>query len=392
MSEKGLLGSLRRLVAKAGAPKAKYQTYTSSPTTSSYYQGMNQDYRWFRQDELIRRCVTTNAYFSTMSGFKTRLESLNHDEHIYVKERIDAINKAVNMDLVLFKAQIKRSIYGRAAFEVIIGNDGLPERLLSLQSDRIKPELDENWQLTGFTYKGRKGFYAPDEVLYFTNLQLEADYLGLSDIEPLRQVCLARHEVLRENFSEIARSLWAPFVILKADTRGLTQEEAERTVTELAEVARAGKSLAVNESVEASVVNLTPDIQGLNRLLDKFEESIIACFGVPRFLLGRPVENRATAFAELEAYVSGIVNSVQRYLKREVEFQWYDRWTSQILGSRDPVRVRHVWNPVKSMDIYQVADSVSKLWGAHGMGPLGGRLDKVWEMMGWDMGEVEQDA
>ncbi|MCW4050408.1 MAG: hypothetical protein NWE89_11810 [Candidatus Bathyarchaeota archaeon] len=376
---------LRRLLGGVQVPKAKY---VRGATRSTIYEGMNPDYRWFRQDELVRRCVVTNAYYSTMHGFETMVDAEDKGKQGFVKKRVDAVNKAVNLDLALFTAQVKRSIYGSAGFEVVTDGEGLPLRLLSLDSARLKPDLDEDWRLTGYTYRGRKGFYAPEEVLYFTNLGLEADHLGLSDLEPLRSVCMARHEVLRENFPEIARTLWAPYVILKADTSGLPLDEAEKTVEQLAEVARAGKSIAINESVEAQMVHLTPDIKGLNELLGKLEEAIIGALGTPRFLLGRPIVNRATAYAELEAYVEGVVSSVQRYLGREVERQWYDRITGVVTGGSE-VRVKHIWNPVRATDVNMLADTVAKLWGSHGMGPLGGHLGKAWELMGWDREELE---
>jgi hypothetical protein len=238
---------------------------------------MNQDYRWFRQDELLRKCVITNVFFSSMtSGFETFLEPRNQDgdpeEYRVVKERIDEINKQVNMDLTLFCAQIKRGIYGKSGFEIILDGDGYPSKLLSLQSPRLKPNLDQNWELTGYRYEGRDGFYNPEEVLYFQNLGLEADYEGLSEVEPIRGVCSARHELLRENFPEIVRSLWAPYVILQANTAGLSQEEAENVIDNLARVARAGKSLAINESVTPTVVHLTPDITGLCNLLENWNK------------------------------------------------------------------------------------------------------------------------
>lgn len=108
-------------------------------------------------------------------------------------------------------------------------------------------------------------------------------------MEPVRTVLEARYSILREDLPEIAHTLWAPYVILKADTSGLPEDEAEATITKLAEVARAGKNIAINESIEATTVNLTPDMEGLNGLLDKLEEAIIADFGTPRFLLGRPM-------------------------------------------------------------------------------------------------------
>ena len=388
---KGIVPRIREiLLGSAKTPKAT-RGYDSTLTSSNYYEGMDEDYRWFRQDELVRRCLVTNAYFSTLTaGFDTVLEG--PPEYGYVKKAIDDVNKRVNLDNILFKTQLKRSIHGKTGFEVITGGDGLPSRLLPLQSSQLKPELDDSWQLTGYRYQGRSGFYGPDEILYFVNLSMEADYLGLSDVEPVRSVCRARHDLLREDFSEIVRSLWAPYTILQANTTGLGQEEADRVVKALASVARVGKSIAVNESVEAKVVNMTPDIRGLSQLLDRFDDSIIGCFGTPRFLLGRPVENRATAYAEFEAYVAGILANIQRYFKRELEAQWYDRLTRIVLelpeGAEMPLKVKHQWRPIRVTDIYEMAKVATSLWG-NGDGPLSGRLAKIWELMGWDPSEVE---
>ena len=365
--------SLLRILRGARIPKAKH-TYPAT-TQNPYYAGLNQDYRWFRQDELVRRCVQANAYFATQCGFKTRSDDAD------LKETLDDVNKRVNMDKILYTAQIKRSIYGSAGYEIITDRNNIPTRLLELNSTGLTPELDENWTLTGYTYKGQLGFYQPDEVLYFTNLSLEADMVGLSDLEPLRQVCSARHELLRDNFAEIARSLWAPYVVLKADTSGLPVDEAEEVVEQLAEVARAGKSIAVNEAVEAQVVHITPDINGLNVLLGKLEEAILAGLGTPRILLGRPISNRATAYGELEAYVDGIVEGIQRYLRREIEHQWYQR-IAETTGSTSTAK--HVWNPVRAYDLYELASAVSGLWGSHGQGAIGGDKELVSKLMGWE--------
>ncbi|TET70851.1 phage portal protein [Candidatus Bathyarchaeota archaeon] len=401
----GLVPVLHRLLhGSARSPKAKRYHETTTPTTSVYYEGMHGDYRWFRQDELVRRCVLVNAFFATMAaGFETVLEAarpgVEAGDYEFVKERVDGVNRRVNLDQVLFVAQVKRSVYGKAGFEIVRGEDGYPSWLLSLQSPRLRPNLDRDWGLTGFRYEGRDGFYGPDDVLFFANLQLEADLEGLSDVEPIRDVCRARHNLLREDFPEIVRTLWAPYTILQADTSGLSEEEAARAVEELVSVARAGKSIVVNESVTPTVVDMTPDIKGLCDLLGKLEQAIIGNFGTPRFLLGKPIENRATAYAELEAYVQGPITHIQRYFKREIEAQWYDRWTRKILedegkavpeGEIPPVLVKHRWNPVRVSDVYEMAKAVAILHG-RGQGPIGDRLEKAWEMMGWDPSELEED-
>lgn len=119
----GIVPAARRfLFGAATRPKARRIGETSTPTTSDYYAGMNEDYRWFRQDELVRKCVVTNAYFTALSvGFETIVEptgqNVSSEDYAYVKEMIDTVNRRVNLDHVLFVAQVKRSIYGRAGFE-----------------------------------------------------------------------------------------------------------------------------------------------------------------------------------------------------------------------------------------------------------------------------------
>jgi hypothetical protein len=76
----GLVPVLHRLIlGSARSPKAKRYHETTTPTTSVYYEGMHGDYRWFRQDELVRRCVLVNAFFATMAvGFETVLEAARY--------------------------------------------------------------------------------------------------------------------------------------------------------------------------------------------------------------------------------------------------------------------------------------------------------------------------
>jgi len=373
---------------------------------------MNKYYRWFRQDELVRKCLVTNAFFACLTkGFETVLEPADPnlmdqekkrllEDYSYVKTQIDELNKRVNLDLVLFVAQIKRSIYGKAGFEIVLGDDLFPERLIPLKSTDLKPDINDDWELTSFKYKGKKGFYDVGELLYFVNLGLEADYEGLSDIEPIINICKARHEILRKDIPEITMSLWAPFLLLQADTSGLSQEAANKALDDLNKAVKPGKRVIVNESVQGQVVDMKPDIPGLTTLLGKFENRIIGNFGTPRFLVGKPVENRATAYAELEAYVEGPITFIQRYFKREIERQWYDPLRDQIIMREEkipqsalqsvknvPVVLKHRWNEIRAVDIFELYKAVAQLY-SQGMGVIDRR--KTYEMLGFDPEELEE--
>lgn len=392
-------------------PKLKRIGETGTPTTRIDYEGMHKYYRWFRQDEKVRRCIVVNALFASMTaGFETELEATGdldkeQKEAVvkkfgYVKEYIDLLNKRVNMDRILFVSQVKRSIYGKTGWEIILkATNGPPDWMLSLQSPKLKPNPDENWQLKGFKYEGKENMYDVEEILYFTNLQLENDYEGLSDVEPIVDVCHARHNLLRENFAEIVRTIWAPYVILQADTAGMTPEKEDAFLDRLIEAAKSGKSLAFNKSVEATTVKIDINLVGLIGMLDKFEESILSEFGTPRFLMGKPIENRATAYAELEAYIQGPIAHIQRYFKRELERQWYDRWTRYALKEQGvdtpknedpPVLLKHVWNPIRVVDVYEMAKAVGTLYHM-GLGILADFPDLAFEMMGWPQERLEEE-
>ena len=391
----------RRLFGGVQTPQAHHYSGGSTRTKSKAYKSMFYGERWFRQSELVRKCTISNAYFATMSsGFETVLQGLNVDDDLTkyegLKKKIDEINKRVNLDLILFTAQTKRSIYGNVGFEIVLDDtDALPAWLLPLDSTKLEPKLDENWKLIHFKYTPltKPPFYAPEKVLYFRNLGLEADWEGLSDVEPIQDVCNSRHELLGENFSEIVRTLWAPFCVYQLDTSGLSKEESAKILKDFIPTLRAGKSTAVTETVDVKIVNMTPDLQGLVALLEQLKQSIIANYGTPRFLLGEPIENRATAYAEFEAYIVGPIGHIQRYFKREIERNWYDPLTRQILGLAEdaplPVSVKHNWNVIRITDVFELARAVALLFGG-GKGILADIPQKGYELMGWSQREIEE--
>lgn len=400
MSE-GLIPRVRRLLY--GAPRTPKAVNVSAPrastpTTSVNYEAMPIGYRWFRQNELVRKCTVSNAYFAAMSaGFETELqgptEDFDLDQYAHVKEKIDAVNKRVNLDLILFTAQVKRSIYGKTGFEIVPDDeDDLPARLLPLDSTKLTPKVKKDWTLTGFDYKGRNNLYKPEDLLYFLNLSLNADYEGLSDVEPIQDVCNSRHELLGENFKEIVRTLWAPHSVYKVDTSGLSKEDAEKALKDLIPTLRAGKSTAVSETVDVTVVNMTPDMRGLTMLLEQLKQAIIANYGTPRFLLGEPIENRATAYAEFEAYIQGPITHIQRYFKREIERNWYDPMTRGILSLGEdeplPMTVKHNWNIIRITDVYEMAKAVAVLY-SRGEGIIRDIPQKGYDMLGWPRKEIE---
>ena len=402
---RGVSFYVRKFWAGVHKPKASRRLGSATPTSSTNYENMDVNYRWFRQDELVRRCIVINSAYSTMvAGFETELEPVVDisdkvaraaflEKFKYVKDYVDAVNKRVNLDQVLFVAAVKCSIYGKAGFEKILQSpNGSPSWLLSLQcaskvGGKLEPRVNDNWELEGFKFNG-KDIYDSAEILYFINLELENDFLGLSDVEPVVSTCKARNFLLERDFPKITERMWAPFVHMQADTEGMTDAEEDNFLNSLIDTAEAGASTAFNRKVTSTVVSMNINLAGLVQLCDKFEETIIRNFGTPRFLINKTPENRATAYVEFEAFVNGPIAFRQRYLKRTLESsQWYDWLVGLALKEKGfvgdvPVKVKHVWKPIRASDINDMATAVTNLY-AGGLGILADFPEIAFEMMGW---------
>ena len=385
-------------------PKIRKQgnsTLNPNADSKTNYESLKPEaYRWFRQDELVRRCIIINAAYATMTeGFETELEPIEallddaaktafQEKYKYVKDYVDAANRSVNMDRCLFVAQVKRSIFGKAGFEIEYDSSGAPSWLLSCDSRRIAPDVDEDWKLIGYKYDETSKWKIEDNrFLYFANLDLENDHEGLSEVEPIYLVCGARHNLLRRDLPEITRSLWAPYAVLSADTSGMTAAAEDAFLDSLIEAAKSGKSMAINKQVNSTVVDIQVNLAGLVALLEKFEETIIRNFGTPRFLVNKPSENRATAYTEFEAFVGGTLANIQRFFKRDLEDQWYPHLVQLALKKNGeagvvPLKVRHVWKPLRSSDVFDMANAVAALY-SNGLGILGEEPEIAYDMMGW---------
>jgi hypothetical protein len=388
--------------AGVGKPKVSNGNYRVTPTEKAEDDSiLPEALRWFRRDDLVRKCIVINAAFATFSaGFDTEIEvidnSLNDEqkqklveEFAYVKAFVDQVNRQVNFDKALFIAQVKRSIFGQSAYEIVTDTKGSPSWLLSLQSSKLIPKVTSDWKLEKLQYTGNdKVDYLPEEVLFFTNLQLENDYVGVSDVEPVFNQCSSRRALVKTDFPKIVKRLWAPYSVHQADTSMMSDAEENAFLDDLAAKAKAGENIVINKSVTSNVVDMHIDFAGLLSLKASLELDIISNFGTPRFLLNRPTENRATAYTEFEAYVAGPISMIQRDLKREVEAQWYPKLVKLALKLKGatgevPVKICHVWRTIRVSDVYAMATAAAALY-SNGLGLIGEHPEIGFDMMNFD--------
>lgn len=383
------------------AAKSRYY-FGITPTISEAYAGMEKHYREYRRDSLVRGCINLLGFWSTKEGFDVVIEppiklgdanaeAAFRKKYEGVKAYIETINARVQFRRALRVAVVRAKIYGKAPFEVEFeGPRNEPSRLIPLPMISlwdVMPDIDTDWHLTSFTYRGQTGFYQPGEMLYFTNNGLESDYEGLSDIEPILDDLDTRTKIRREDLREAATTLWAGMAVHSLDVdrlpSGLTEADIQKIIDEHIQSLKPGKHIATDNRWNIQVVDLKPDLDKLVRIKQEIDRDIIANFLVPRFLLNREEQiNRATAYTALEAFVEGPITDIQSWLKDDIETQWYAPLARAYLGIPQdqelPFRVVHQWRELRTTDFFDLMDTISRGF-AQGTGWLD--QEKAYELM-----------
>ena len=149
--------------------------------------------------------------------------------------------------------------------------------------------------------------------------------------------------------------------------------------------------MATSNRWSIQIVDLKPNFYMLINEKKELDREIIGHFLVPRFMLNReePV-NRATAFAELQAFVDGPIADIQRWVARELEAQWYEPFVRMKLNlasdAEVPVRIKHKWDPISTQDMMEWVKIVAELY-SDGYGVIDRK--KAYALMNWDLKELE---
>ena len=366
------------LSRQLSAAKSKYYLGMTQ-TIYEAYKGMEKHYRAYRMDAIVRRCINALAYWATKEGFDTVLEAVGEgltpeqqqkviDANLPLKQWVDKINLRVRPGHVLRVAIIKAEIYGKAGFEIELTETQKkePNRLISLpllSLFDLRPNVNDDWVLEGFWWRGQKNFYAPGELLYFMNNSLESDFEGISDIEPVLDDVETRAKIRVEDLKEAATTLWAGIAIHSLDVdrlpAGLTDADVQAIIDAHIASLRPGKHIATDNRWVIQVIDLKPDLQSLVAVKNDLDQEIIGNFQVPKFILNRTEQvNRATSYTQLESFVDGPITDIQSWIGETLEQQWYEPLTRTYLkvpeGQDPPVRVRHRWREIRTTDFFQL--------------------------------------
>ena len=343
-------------------PKIKKGEWSTGQLYSSSTLG---DYlSYYKTISLVRQCINLRSSFATSKGFFTEIETLGDEdpeEFVEVKKKVDEMNRKVNLDEVVYIAEIKREIFGYAGFEIVKAKKECV-KLNPLQSVLLEPNLDEDWNLDYYIYDNNdENELKPEDIFFIGNDRLEGDPRGLSMIQPIVSAIKQKME-LDEDVLAAAMRMWAPFVIAQVDTSMMTEAEEETKLIEIKNAIEPGVSLVTNKSIEFQVIHMTPDLQSLMLTRQNVDEEILGNFQVPKPLVGREKSlNRASLEYSLKALREVVITRIQRTLKREIERQLYDPIV-QSMGLSDKVRIKHIWKPISIQDFVDMAVPVNALY------------------------------
>jgi len=354
-----------QLTGHSIAPKASF-----SEAYSRFSFGYSlSDYRQiYETDDLVNQCINILAHFATQKGFETKIKTLSPDldpeDYKDVKRKVDQINERVNLDHILYIAEVNRQIYGFSVFEVV-GKYPEVQKIIPLRPEYTKIEVGDDWEIEKIEYRTTKSGvieYTPEEVLIFVNQDLNGDYRGISKIKPILKSIEIRRE-LQEDIKQVSKRLWAPMVIASVDTSAVPEDQEASLLEQFKNQLKPGSSIITNKSIDVSTVSISPNITALVHSLSKVEEDIMGNFGVPKALLAREKTlSRATLEFSLKAMYEGPIKGIQTYLRREIESQFYKRIVKGIDENLlDEIRVLHKWKPVSMLEYAALAEPIANL-------------------------------
>jgi hypothetical protein len=353
------------------------------------YTNTTKYWNYYVSTSVLRKCINLIAGFTARAGFETTIKCISDDddpekeEYKAVKQKIDEVNRVVNLDNVIFVTQIKRYLYGMCGWQIVPGSKtGKIVGLQPLQTGYMTPRINKVGEFTGIEYWPAKNNFIPKEMLIFFSLDTLED--TATDMQGTSSVCSIEREIkikknLQRDLLYASRSLWAPIIIYQADTRGMTPTERATLIAELKSDLKPGGIVVTNRAVDSTVIQASPDLNNLIRAIQLQDEDIIGNYGIPKALLSREkTETRATLEFSIKAFYESTISMEQQYLKRQLEKQWYEPMVKS-LGYADKIRIRHEWRPI----LDPASDLIVALTRAYDSGIISG--DEFFRRLGWEL-------
>jgi len=313
-----------------------------------------------RADGIVARALERKADFVFAKGFKCVLDLteqfeddeerrsafekiMSNAEYKKARKLIDKVNKTVNFRFYCRAGYINAKGYGRSALlkESIDEETGLPASLYILASKLLgniycdtKTKkiafVEYNTDITDS--QNTKIYYEPEDLVYFTNRDYSISPntygYGLSEVEPVKDISETNRIYDEIDLKEMARSLWAGYLILQAPN-----VHNEEEINNLLSTMEPGKPTVISTDIIPTVIDVAKDMEDIVEARNQNDRRILREIGLPSFALGFETDaNRATSQFVLYSWKESFIEQERIWLRDIINRDWLEPMWAKILN------------------------------------------------------------
>ena len=287
---------------------------------------------------------------------------------IEIKEWVDMLMEKLDMKEAVYNSYLFRREQGRCVVGMFpetrdeLGQYQIPEALRLIRPDyTLRPLINnatgglEAVEIVGLSTNGgrldaRRAYYTVNQ----DNLDLFADYYGVSEIEPLCDIGETLLTLYAQDFKQISLHTWWQPKIFKMTIPARNADNPNEVMDEFLVNMRdaGGKDIVLTQTVElvsGTGTTNSGDISGVVQIEDTSVDVVLGFYNIPPFLLAKGKQGNLGGNAnreELDSFLNIEIRPEQFDIESDIEDQIYDRVLA-ILFEVEPNQVNETSVPPK---------------------------------------------
>lgn len=285
-----------------------------------------------------------------------------------IKEWMDRLFVKLDLQQNVYNSYLFKREQGRCVVGMFpetrdeLGEYQIPEAMRLIRPDyTLRPLINretgglEAVEIIGLDTNGGK--LDANRALYFVNqdnLDLFADFYGVSEIEPLIDVGETILTAYAQDFKEIILHTWWQPKIFRMTIPARDSDRPNQIMDEFLVNMRdaGGKDIVLTQTVElvgGTGTTNSGDINGVVKIVEESIDAVLGFYNIPPFLLAKGKSGNLGGNAnreELDAFLNIEIRPEQEVLEVDIEKQGYDRVLA-ILFEVEPNEVNDELVPVR---------------------------------------------
>lgn len=285
-----------------------------------------------------------------------------------IKEWMDRLFIKLDLQQLTYNSYLFRREQGRCVVGMFpevrdeLGEYQIPQAMRLIRPDyTLRPLINKDTggleavEIIGLTTNG--GRLDARRAIYFVNqdnLDIFADFYGVSEIEPLIDVGETLLTIYAQDFKQIALHTWWQPKIFKMTIPARDADKPNTIMDEFLVNMRdaGGKDIVLTQTVElvsGTGTTNSGDISGVVEIVNESVDAVLGFYNIPPFLLAKGKVGNLGGNAnreEMDAFLNIEIRPEQMDLENTIEKQGYDRVLA-ILFQVEPNEVNDESVPVK---------------------------------------------